>query len=247
MATKAKAKKSTVTKKTARNKSTAANSKKSIKKPQPVKTKKAAIKSKKPANSAKNKTPNKIKTKPIKKMKKITSPQKPKIVKNTVKTVKNDSKPLAKTESKAITKKTKESVSVSPLAVYKPKKNEEYMSHEQQEYFRQKLLWWQEQIFKDQGSTVTHLKGEALNFPDLIDRASMVEGYNLELKARDRERKFLKKIEESLERLENGEYGYCDDCGSEIGLERLEARPTANQCIDCKTIDEIKEKQAGAV
>lgn len=244
MATKAKAKKPAATKKIAHVKRNAANSKKTVKKLKTTPSKKIAAKSKKLATTTKSKAVSKIKTKHAKKMKKTTSTQKTSAPKTQSRKI---SASNVKTAAKTITENTKSQPAVGPLAVYKPKKNEEYMSSGQQEYFKQKLLWWKQQIFQDQGSTVAHLQDEALNFPDLIDRASMVEGYNLELKARDRERKFLKKIEESLERLENGEYGYCEDCGSEIGLERLEARPTANQCIDCKTIDEIKEKQAGAV
>ncbi|HLD16638.1 MAG TPA: RNA polymerase-binding protein DksA, partial [Coxiellaceae bacterium] len=84
---------------------------------------------------------------------------------------------------------------------------------------------------------------EAASFADPLDRASQEEGFSLELRTRDRERKLIKKIEQSLQDLEDGEYGYCEDCGAEIGVRRLEARPTADKCIDCKTIQEIKEKQ----
>ena len=91
--------------------------------------------------------------------------------------------------------------------------------------------------------TVHHMQDEAANFPDPNDRATQESEFSLELRTRDRERKLIKKIDEALTTLEAGEYGYCDSCGVEIGIRRLEARPTATQCIDCKTLDEIREKQ----
>ncbi len=90
--------------------------------------------------------------------------------------------------------------------------------------------------------TVTHMKDDATNFPDPSDRASQEEEFALELRTRDRERKLIKKIDESLKDIETGDYGYCETCGVEIGIRRLEARPTATQCIDCKELDELKEK-----
>lgn len=128
---------------------------------------------------------------------------------------------------------------------YKLKKGEAYMNENQQQHFRQLLNLWKEQIQQERDTTVQHMQDEAMNRPDPVDRASLEEEYTLELRARDRDRKFLKKIEESLELLDNGDYGYCEDCGAEIGIRRLEARPTATQCIDCKTFDELKEKQTG--
>ena len=91
--------------------------------------------------------------------------------------------------------------------------------------------------------TMSHMQDESANFPDPMDRASQEEEFSLELRTRDRERKLIKKIDDSLEAIKNGEYGYCESCGADIGLRRLEARPTASMCIDCKTLDEIKEKQ----
>ena len=93
--------------------------------------------------------------------------------------------------------------------------------------------------------TVSHMKDEAANFPDPSDRATQEEEFALELRARDRERKLIKKINEGIERLKRDDYGYCDACGIEIGIRRLEARPTATLCIDCKTIYEIRERQTG--
>ena len=93
------------------------------------------------------------------------------------------------------------------------------------------------------GRTVTHMRDEAANFPDPVDRASQEEEFSLELRNRDRERRLIKKIERTLQRIEDDDFGYCDSCGEEIGIRRLEARPTAELCIDCKTLAEIREKQ----
>jgi len=126
---------------------------------------------------------------------------------------------------------------------YKLKKGEEYMSEGQLAHFEEILNAWKKELMDEVDRTVGHMKDEAANFPDPADRATQEEEFSLELRARDRERKLIKKIDESLEMISNGEYGYCETCGVEIGLKRLEARPTATQCIDCKSLDEIKEKQ----
>jgi DnaK suppressor protein len=93
--------------------------------------------------------------------------------------------------------------------------------------------------------TVHHMQDDAANFPDPNDRATQESEFSLELRTRDRERKLIKKIDESLKEIESGDYGFCESCGIEIGIRRLEARPTASLCIDCKTLDEIREKQMG--
>ncbi len=126
---------------------------------------------------------------------------------------------------------------------YKEKKGEEYMNEKQVEHFRGILEGWKTELMQEVDRTVDHMKDDAANFPDPADRASQEEEFSLELRTRDRERKLIKKIDESLDALDNGEYGYCETCGVEIGIRRLEARPTATQCIDCKSLDEIKEKQ----
>lgn len=126
---------------------------------------------------------------------------------------------------------------------YKPKRGEEYMSDEQLAHFTEILNAWKQELMDEVDRTVDHMKDEAANFPDPADRATQEEEFSLELRTRDRERKLIKKINESLEDISNGEYGYCQTCGIEIGLKRLEARPTATQCIDCKSLDEIKERQ----
>jgi DnaK suppressor protein len=129
------------------------------------------------------------------------------------------------------------------FAPYTAKKGEEYMNDAQQEHFKNILLAWKRELMEEVDRTVTHMKDEAANFPDPADRATQEEEFSLELRTRDRERKLIKKIDSTIERIESDDYGFCDQCGVDIGVRRLEARPTANLCVDCKTLDEIKEKQ----
>lgn len=126
---------------------------------------------------------------------------------------------------------------------YKAKKNEEYMNEAQRAHFTSILQAWKADLMDEVDRTVTHMKDEAANFPDPADRATQEEEFSLELRTRDRERKLIKKIEKTIEKIENDDYGFCESCGIEIGIKRLEARPTADLCIDCKTLDEIKERQ----
>jgi DnaK suppressor protein len=126
---------------------------------------------------------------------------------------------------------------------YEPKKGEDYMSGEQLEHFRMILLRWRQELMEEVDRTMHHMQDEAANFPDPADRASQEEEFSIELRTRDRERKLIKKIDQTIDRIDQEDYGYCDTCGVEIGLRRLEARPTASQCVDCKTLDEIKERQ----
>lgn len=119
------------------------------------------------------------------------------------------------------------------------------MNDKQKEHFRTILTKWRDQLRSEVDRTVGHMKNEAANFPDPVDRASQEEEFALELRARDRERKLIKKIEKTLAKLDDDEFGYCEQCGIEIGIKRLEARPTANLCVDCKSLAEIKEKQLG--
>ncbi|WP_150305105.1 RNA polymerase-binding protein DksA [Pseudomonas saliphila] len=128
---------------------------------------------------------------------------------------------------------------------YKEEKGEEYMSERQLAHFTSILDTWKKQLMEEVDRTVSHMQDEAANFPDPADRASQEEEFSLELRARDRERKLIKKIDQTLLRIEDDDYGFCDSCGVEIGIRRLEARPTATLCIDCKTLAEIKEKQIG--
>ncbi|MBA2490209.1 MAG: RNA polymerase-binding protein DksA [Gammaproteobacteria bacterium] len=135
---------------------------------------------------------------------------------------------------------------VGGVTPYKPKRGEEYMNEAQHEHFRQILLTWKRELMEEVDRTVDHMKTDAANFADPADRATQEEEFSLELRTRDRERKLIKKIDESLNLIETEEYGYCEACGVEIGIRRLEARPTATLCIDCKTLQEIKEKQLSA-
>ena len=126
---------------------------------------------------------------------------------------------------------------------YAPKKGEAYMSAKQLGHFKAILTQLKEELSKDIDRTVHTMQDEATVFADPNDRASQESDIALELRNRDRERKLIKKINESLSAIESGEYGYCESCGVEIGLKRLEARPTATLCIDCKELEERKEKQ----
>ncbi|NDH08437.1 MAG: RNA polymerase-binding protein DksA [Gammaproteobacteria bacterium] len=126
---------------------------------------------------------------------------------------------------------------------YQEAPNEEYMNEKQLKHIEKILLAWRTSLMEEVDRTVSHLKDEAANYPDPSDRASQEEEFSIELRTRDRERKLIKKIEDGLERLREDDFGYCEACGIEIGMRRLEARPTATLCIDCKTLSELKEKQ----
>ncbi len=129
------------------------------------------------------------------------------------------------------------------VKAYQLKKDEPYMGSEQLQHFRKLLLNWKKDLMKEVDRTVNHMQTDATNFADPVDRATQEEEFSLELRTRDRERKLIKKIDEALNMIGVDEYGYCSVCGAEIGVRRLEARPTAVQCIDCKTLQELKEKQ----
>ncbi len=129
---------------------------------------------------------------------------------------------------------------------YQETKGEEYMNDKQLDHFRAILNGWKQELMVEVDRTVKNLKEEASNFADPADRATQEEEFSLELRTRDRERKLIKKINETLDSIEEGDYGYCEACGIEIGIRRLEARPTATMCVDCKSLAEIKEKQIGS-
>ncbi len=133
-------------------------------------------------------------------------------------------------------------LSAPETAPYELVDSEEYMNEAQKAHFRKLLLTWQSQLQQSVTQTVSHMKDDSASYPDPTDRASQEEEFALELRTRDRERKLLKKIQDTLALIDADEYGYCESCGIEIGLRRLEARPTATLCIDCKTVQEIKEK-----
>lgn len=126
---------------------------------------------------------------------------------------------------------------------YQAQEGEEYMNEKQEAHFRSIINAWRRELLEEVDRTVHHMKDDASNFPDPNDRATQESEFSLELRTRDRERKLIKKIDETLSLLDSHEYGFCESCGVEIGIRRLEARPTATLCIDCKTLDEIREKQ----
>jgi len=124
---------------------------------------------------------------------------------------------------------------------YALKNGEEFMSKAQLDHFISKLNIWREQLVSDAESTISHIQKDSTQVADINDRATLEEEFALELRTRDRERKLIGKIDKTLHIIEMGDYGYCKTCGAEISLVRLEARPTADECIDCKTISEKKE------
>ena len=130
-----------------------------------------------------------------------------------------------------------------PFPPYKSKAREEYMNPKQLAHFMKMLKEMKRDLSQDIDRTVHTMQDEATIFADPNDRASQESDMSLELRNRDRERKLIKKIDETIARIDSGEYGHCESCGVEIGLKRLEARPTATLCIDCKTLDELREKQ----
>ena len=136
-----------------------------------------------------------------------------------------------------------EEVTFVGLPIYSLKEGEEYLSLDQKEHLAKILQMWRSQLMQQVNETVEHLQGEAVNAADPVDRASKEEEFSVELRARDRERKLIKKIDQTIESIKESDYGYCESCGSEIGLRRLEARPTASLCVDCKTVDEIMEQR----
>lgn len=126
---------------------------------------------------------------------------------------------------------------------YKPSADEEYMNPVQLEYFRQKLSGWKQQLLEESRDTLDHLKSENWNEPDLNDRATVEVDTTFELRTRDRYRKLLDKIDNALERVDNNSYGFCEDTGEPIGVNRLEARPVATLCIEAQERHEQYEKQ----
>ena len=129
------------------------------------------------------------------------------------------------------------------ITSYKTKAREKYMSKKQLDHFKNILLTWKSQLENEADKTVNHMKNESISFADPNDRASQESDFGLELRTRDIERKLLKKIQFSLKKIENGSYGYCEETGEEIGLERLEARPVATLSLEAQERREIKDKQ----
>ena len=182
--------------------------------------------------SAKKAAPKKVKAKKV-------SPKKAAPKKSMAK------KPAPKkSSSKAASKKKYEEAQfLASIKPYALKKNEKYMNAKQKQHFIAILDSWAEQLQIEQDRTADKIQDNVSNFPDESDRATHEEEFTLELRTRERERKLLSKIIESIDDLKSNDYGYCASCGIEIGIRRLEARPTATRCIDCKTIEEIHERQ----
>lgn len=126
---------------------------------------------------------------------------------------------------------------------YEASATEEYMNDRQVDHFKAILNGWKGELTNGLERTRNSMQDETVNHPDPTDRASQETDMSLELRSRDRERKLIKKINESLADIDSGDYGYCENCGVDIGIQRLEARPTASLCVDCKTLDEIRERQ----
>ena len=204
-----------------------------------TKNSKKPTKAKKPAT----KKVTKVQKKPIKKP----------VAKKPVKKASNAKKaPKKAVVAKKATKKAAGKVNSSPtdfsaflknFQPYRSKKSEKYMNKNQQRHFLGMLTAWKEALIEEQEKTEQLIQQDQSNFPDSLDRAAKEEEFMLELRKRERERKLIGKIDLSLKDLADDLYGYCESCGVEIGIKRLEARPTATKCIDCKTVDEIKEKQ----
>lgn len=129
------------------------------------------------------------------------------------------------------------------FTAYVEKKGEAYMNKRQLQHFRKSLEDWKNELSHDIDRTVHTMQDEATIFADPNDRASQESDMALELRNRDRERKLIKKIDETIAKIDANDYGYCDSCGNEIGLRRLLARPTATLCIDCKQLEELRERQ----
>ncbi|CAK0741310.1 RNA polymerase-binding transcription factor DksA [Gammaproteobacteria bacterium] len=133
-------------------------------------------------------------------------------------------------------------IPISKPIHYQEEPGESYMNDRQRAYFRGLLLAWKQQLMEEVDRTVAHMQDDATHYPDPNDRATQESDFTIELRARDRERKLLRKIDEALREIETGDYGYCETCGAEIGLLRLEARLTATLCIECKTLQERRER-----
>ncbi|QJC28658.1 RNA polymerase-binding protein DksA [Enterobacteriaceae endosymbiont of Plateumaris consimilis] len=134
-------------------------------------------------------------------------------------------------------------LSIAGVSPYKLKSKEEYMNKKQLLHFEKILQSWRKQLINEDNHNISYIPNEMSKFPDPIDRAVQEEEFNFNLRNKDRERKLIKKIELTLIKIKQNNFGYCQSCGIEIGIKRLEARPTAYLCIDCKTLAEIREKQ----
>jgi DnaK suppressor protein len=207
----------------------------------------AAAKKAKPAPAAKKNAPAKVakttKAAPVKAKAKAAPKKAAAKAKTATKPKASATKPANATKTPPRVRKKGSGDEFNNFEPYKTRRGEKYMNEEQRAHFKGILANWKSELMQEVDRTVSHMKDEAANFPDPADRATQEEEFSLELRTRDRERKLIKKIDSTMELIEQNDYGYCEACGIEIGIQRLEARPTATQCIDCKTLAEIKEKQ----
>jgi DnaK suppressor protein len=148
-----------------------------------------------------------------------------------------------KTTGKSVSSATLADNLIHGIEPYNAKAKEKYMNPKQVDHFRDILVAWKTNLLDEVSKTIHLMQDETINHPDPNDRASQETDMSLELRNRDRERKLLKKIGSTIARVDSDDYGWCDRCGIEIGIRRLEARPTAELCVDCKTLNEIKERQ----
>jgi DnaK suppressor protein len=125
---------------------------------------------------------------------------------------------------------------------YRPSEAEPFMNERQRDYFREKLLRWKDEILQESKETLEHLQDENQNHPDLVDRASSETDRAIELRARDRQRKLIAKIDAALKRIDDGSYGYCEETGEPISLKRLDARPIATLSVEAQERHERRER-----
>ena len=165
--------------------------------------------------------------------------------KKKVSTKKKDEKEkvIVKKNVARIIKKKRSAIEKPEFKPYQRKHSEAYMSKKQIAHFRQILSTWRTQLQEEVERTISHMQEDASNFPDPADRATQEEEFGLELRTRDRERKLLRKINEAIQRIDDGTFGYCEETGDEIGIKRLEARPVATLCLEAQERHELKEKQ----
>jgi DnaK suppressor protein len=251
---KAAVKKKAAPKKKAAVKKKAAPKKKAAVKKKAAPKKKAAVKKKaapKMKAAVKKKAAPKMKAAVKKKAaaKKAASKTKAEVEKKPTKSELAQQKALAEREKKKakrielLNKRSPVELPVEGIVPYTLHRGESYMSDSQLEHFRNILLRWKQDLIDEVKRTVDQMKNDAGQFADPADRATQEEEFSLELRTRDRESKLIRKINQTLATIDSEDYGYCESCGIEIGIKRLEARPTATLCIDCKTLQEIKEKQ----
>ena len=197
---------------------------------------------KKKASPKKKPSASKKRISPKKAVKKKASPKKkPSVSKKRI-TPKKAAKKKASPKSTAKKKIAKQKSSSRRANTGRLRQSKKYMNSRQLKYFHDILLSRKNELINEADRTVGCMQSDSNTYADTIDQASQEEEFTLQLKERDRERRLLQKINEALIKIDNHEYGFCISCGAEIGINRLEARPTTDQCIDCKELDEIKER-----